>query len=89
MTNDRPDRNTGTGTLLDPERDWNNRLASLRDNESETVREKQRERGSERTEKRTDVLIFFPFASSVSDTQLHSRSDRGMVERVVIQCQLR
>jgi hypothetical protein len=59
MTNDRPDRNTGTGTLLDPERDWNNRLASLRDNESETVREKQRERGSERTEKRTDVLIFF------------------------------
>jgi hypothetical protein len=66
MTNDRPDRNTGTGTLLDP-RDWNNRLASLRDNESETVREatrarqreKQRERGSERTEKRTDVLIFF------------------------------
>jgi hypothetical protein len=39
MPKDRLDRHTGT--LLDPERDWNNGLAFFRDNESERTRDRK------------------------------------------------
>jgi hypothetical protein len=57
-----------SGTLLDLEPDWNHGLAFHRDNESETARNRKADGCGE----------FSFFALILSDTQLHSRSDRGM-----------